>query len=48
MTDIETKSIKGISLLKQSKNEEAYNELLDAYLSLKRDVPQLKKVKCFY
>jgi hypothetical protein len=47
MTDIETKSIKGISLLKQSKNEEAYNELLDAYLSLKRDVPQLKKVKCF-
>ena len=47
MTDIETKSIKGISLLKQSKNEEAYNALLDAYLSLKRDVPQLKKVKCF-
>ena len=45
MTDIEIKAIKGISLLKQGKSEEAYNELLDAYLSLKRDVPQLKLVK---
>ena len=45
MTDIEIKAIKGISLLKQGKSEEAYNEFLDAYLSLKRDVPQLKLVK---
>ena len=45
MTDVEIKAIKGISLLKQGKSEEAYNELLDAYLSLKRDVPQLKLVK---
>ena len=45
MTEIEIKSIKGISLLKQGKNQEAYNELLDAYLSLKRDVPQLKEVR---
>ena len=37
MTEIEIKSIKGISLLKQGKNQEAYNELLDAYLSLKRE-----------
>lgn len=45
MTDIEIKAIKGISLLKQGKNDEAYNELLDAYVSLKRNIPQLKEVK---
>jgi len=47
MTEIEIKSIKGISLLKQGRNEEAYKEFLDAYLTLKRDVPQLKQVKSY-
>ena len=47
MTEIEIKSIKGISLLKQGKNQEAYNGCRGkgAVQGRKRDVPQLKEVR---